>query len=79
MAPTTEGYLGAEPRQTVVKTPRWEAEVRARRPCRASLLGRSAVTPINGRRLLRVEVTLDHGAEPMAIEVPAEEVRVIAA
>jgi len=34
---------------------------------------------INGRRLLRVELTIDQVTEPMAIEVPAEEVRVIAA
>ena len=34
---------------------------------------------VNGRRLLRVEVTMDVGVAPMAIEVPAEETRVIAA
>jgi len=34
---------------------------------------------VNGRRLLRVAVTMDQGAEPVAIEVPAEEARVIAA
>jgi hypothetical protein len=34
---------------------------------------------VNGRRLLRVEVTVDEDAEPMSIEVPAEETRVIAA
>ena len=34
---------------------------------------------VNGRRLLRIEITLDPFTEPMAIEVPAEEARVIAA
>jgi hypothetical protein len=34
---------------------------------------------VNGRRLLRVEITNESCVEPMAIEVPAEDARVVAA